>query len=172
MTLMRWSRAAAAAAAFVAVAGCATARPDPVPLAGDPVEMNKLAGSWSGEYSGVESGRSGSIIFTLQSNEETAFGDVVMTAKPMVSQTRELSTGNPSSTSTPQQQTLSISFVRVADGGVSGRLAPYTDPDLGVTVQTTFIGRLVTPDRLEGTFSTTGPGNTVQRGRWRAVRDR
>ena len=159
-------------AGVAALAGCATAKPDPVPLAGNPVEMNRLAGSWSGEYSGVESGRSGSIIFTLQANDTTAFGDVVMTAKPVVSQTRELSTGAPSNTATPRQQTLSISFIRVADGGVSGRLAPYVDPDLGVTVQTTFIGRLVAPDRLEGTFTTTGPDNTVQRGRWRAVRDR
>ena len=171
MAAMRWTRAPAAAV-LAAMVACMPTRLAPVHLAGDPVAMNALAGSWSGEYSGIESGRSGSIVFTLQANDETAFGDVVMTAQPIASQARELSTGRPPTAAAPRQQTLSISFVRVADGGVSGRLAPYVDPDLGVTVQTTFIGRLVTADRLEGTFTTTGPGDTVRRGRWRVVRDR
>ena len=152
--------------------GCGAARPDPVPLTGSQVEMNRLAGSWSGEYTGIESGRSGSIVFTLKSDADTAFGDVVMTAKPSVVQTRDPAMATSATATGQASQTLSISFVRVADGGVSGRLAPYLDPSLGMTVQTTFIGRLVAPDRLEGTFTTTGPNNTVQRGRWRVTRDR
>ena len=166
-------RTFSAALLALALAGCATARPDPVSLTGDQVEMRKLAGSWSGEYSGVESGRSGSIVFILKADEQRAFGDVVMTARPSVIQTRDPST--PAATATAQSQasqTLAISFVRVADGGVSGRLAPYLDPALGVTVETTFTGRLVTPDRLEGTFTTTGPGDRVRHGRWRVTRDR
>jgi hypothetical protein len=163
---------AAALSVTLGISGCARARPDPVPLAGDPVEMNKLAGSWSGEYSGVESGRSGSILFTLRADADTAYGDVVMTAKPSAVRARDAATGTGATAQGQAAQTLSISFVRVADGGVSGRLAPYLDPSLGVTVQTTFIGRFVTPDRLEGTFTTTGPGNTVHQGRWRVNRDR
>lgn len=154
------------------IVGCSRARPDPVSLTGDQVEMQKLAGSWSGEYSGVESGRSGSIVFVLKADEQRAYGDVVMTAKPIVVQTRDPSIPVSATAGAQAAQTLTINFVRVADGGVSGRLAPYLDPSLGVTVETTFIGRLVAPDRLEGTFTTTGPGNTVHHGRWRVTRDR
>jgi len=37
-----------------------------------------LTGEWAGDYSSVESGRSGSISFTLRAAGDSAFGDVVM----------------------------------------------------------------------------------------------
>lgn len=171
------SRIAFALLLPVAAIACSRARPAAVPLAGDPVEMRSLAGSWSGEYTGTESGRSGSIVFSLRSEANAASGDVVMVPRQTnVTTPREQPSGATPTTGGPQTatqpQTLSISFVRVADGGVSGRLAPYRDPDLGVTVETVFVGRLVTSDRLEGTFTTTGPNGLTHHGRWRVTRDR
>jgi hypothetical protein len=161
----------------VVVAACGPASASPVPLAGSPVEMRALAGSWSGEYTGTESGRSGSIVFSLRSDADTAFGDVVMVPRRTnVTTPRDQST-SPSAVggaadASNKPQTLGISFVRVAEGGVSGRLAPYRDPDLGVMVETVFVGRLVASDRLEGSFTTSGPNGITHHGRWRVTRDR
>jgi hypothetical protein len=167
----------AAAALVLPLAACGPAAATPVPLAGNPVEMRALAGSWSGEYTGTESGRSGSIVFSLRADADTAFGDVVMVPRQTnVTTPRDQPTsaaavgGSPQASNQPQ--TLSISFVRVAEGGVSGRLAPYRDPDLGVMVETLFVGRLVASDRLEGSFTTSGPSGMVHHGRWRVTRDR
>lgn len=161
----------------LAAAGCGPASATPVPLAGNPVEMRALAGAWSGEYTGTESGRSGSIVFTLRADADTAFGDVVMVprqtnvATPRDQPTSVSAAGGAADASN-KPQTLGISFVRVAEGGVSGRLAPYRDPALGVMVETVFVGRLVASDRLEGSFTTTGPNGLTHHGRWRVTRDR
>jgi hypothetical protein len=67
-------------------------------------------------------------------------------------------------------QVLTISFVRVEEGKVSGRLAPYTDPRCGCTLFTVFEGRL-SGNTLEGTYtsrhSATGE---VEGGRWKVTR--
>jgi hypothetical protein len=46
---------------------------------------------------------------------------------------------------------LRIRFVRVAGGGVSGTLAPYTDPVCGCKLVTTFEGSFTGPNTIEGT---------------------
>src|SRR3954471_8486428 len=56
---------------------CGASR-SPVPLTGSTADVSALTGEWAGDYSSSESGRSGSISFTLRSAGDTAFGDVVM----------------------------------------------------------------------------------------------
>ena len=44
-----------------------------------------------------------------------------------------------------------ISFVRIAQGSVCGRLEPYFDPECDCTVETVFVGEL-SAGMLEGTY--------------------
>jgi hypothetical protein len=139
----------------------------PVPVVGPAAEISRLAGEWYGEYSSVESGRSGSIVFKLVAGTDSATGDVFMTPQWLVRQGNAPAQPMPQPTTTPA---LTIRFVQVAGGQVSGALAPYTDPNCGCTLHTTFIGRLQA-DTLEGTYSSRHEQvRDTQKGRWRVVR--
>ena len=145
--------------------------PAPVPMVGQPADVSRLAGEWYGEYSSVESGRSGSITFKLNAGTDSASGDVIMSPQWNV---RPQSGQQPGAGATPPTaaQVLAINFVRVAGGDVSGSLAPYTDPTCGCTLHTTFIGRLQS-DTLAGTYTSLHEQSRVtQQGRWRVVRQK
>lgn len=140
----------------------------PVPVVGRRTDISQLAGEWLGEYSSAETGRSGSISFTLKAGSDTAFGDVVMTPR-FATAGPAAATGQPA----PVQATapaIDIRFVRVTGGQVSGALAPYNDPTCNCPLHTTFVGRLV-GDTLSGTYTSRHENaNDMQRGRWRVVR--
>lgn len=142
-------------------AGCA-APGAPVPVQG---ETAKLEGQWLGEYSSAESGRSGSIVFTLQPGRDTAQGDVLMTPSTWVSR--------PSAPEPPYpSELLEIRFVQVSGKQVTGQLAPYRDPECGCIVTTIFTGRLK-GDVLSGTYRTYHQyGERTVEGRWRVVREK
>jgi len=144
-TPVAWTLAAALAA------GCHAAAPAPVRLTGDPTSLQRLAGEWSGSYQSAATGRSGSIVFTLTAADTSARGDVVMVPRGGDQPLRPAGPGQftPDSAATPQ--VLVIRFVQAAGDSVSGLLAPYTDPECGCTVTTTFTGRLE-GDRIRGTF--------------------
>lgn len=140
----------------------------PVPMVGRQADISQLAGEWLGEYSSVESGRSGTIVFTLTAGSDTASGDVVMTPQ-FVTRGPAAQTGQPP---TPPQtpRAITIKFVRVSGGQVSGALDPYPDPTCGCQLHTTFIGRLV-GDTLSGTYRSRHiETQEIQQGRWRVVR--
>jgi hypothetical protein len=154
------------AAALLGV-GCTAVSP-PVPVEGD---VAALAGEWTGEYWSAESGRRGELVFTLQAGADTARGEVVMRPAPLG---RGAAGEVPDTRAGPEAmpQGLSITFVRVSRGVVSGRLDPYRDPECGCRLTTTFLGRL-SGDTLSGTF--TSRHEEMQRtveGQWRAVRKR
>ena len=156
-------------AAMVLAAACAS-RPEPIPLAADPANLGALVGNWSGDYSSETTGRSGSIVFKLSAGKDTAFGDVVMV--PRATASMQTAPDRPqANTMPPSSEVLTIRFARVEGGAVSGTLNPYTDPNCGCTVQTTFVGRLTDSNTIEGTFTTAGsalPGQ--QTGRWKVKR--
>lgn len=140
----------------------------PVPVVGREADISQLTGEWDGEYSSVESGRSGSIVFKLAAGSDSATGEVLMTPQWRTRQ----GGGNvqPGPTTQPVTQPLTIRFVRVAGGQVSGALAPYPDPNCGCTLHTTFVGRLQ-GDTLQGEYSSVHEQTRdVQKGRWRVVR--
>jgi len=158
---------------WAAVTGCRSTQGD-VPVFASSTDMSALVGEWAGEYSSPATGRSGSIVFTLASGQANARGDVLMVPRgatqgllPASGQPRS----NAAATDTSKApQTLSITFVRVENGAVSGTLEPYRDPDTGATVTTTFVGSL-DGDVIEGTFTSTSPAFPApQTGRWRATR--
>lgn len=165
-------RALVAGVAVVLAAGCA-GNPSPVPVLASPADLSALGGSWEGEYSSSQTGRSGSIVFQLAAGRDTAFGDVLMVPKVDSRERDAAQTG--SSVWPPPQlaaQLLTIRFVRVEGGEVSGTLDPYQDPECGCLLSTTFVGRL-DGDRIRGTYTTYGALHNVPiTGRWEARRSR
>jgi hypothetical protein len=155
--------------AALAVAACRS-QPSLVPLQGSPPEIAALAGEWSGEYTGAQSGRSGSIVLRISAGGDTASGDVVMVtntgqrAIPADDAREHL-------THAGSADVLRVAFVRVGAGRVSGRLEPYVAPDCQCQVTTSFSGT-VQHNVVEGTFVTRGPSGVEQSGRWRVTRGR
>ncbi len=156
-------------ATALVVAACA-ANQTPVPVVGHPGDIAALAGEWTGEYSSVESGRSGSISFTLRAAADSAFGDVVMIpvgwGRPLTPWRGE---GAPMAGQRPMSEVLTINFVRVEQGHVNGTLAPYADPRTGERLLTTFVGAL-SGNTITGTYTTRLPSGETQTGRWTAQR--
>jgi len=66
---------------------------------------------------------------------------------------------------------LTIEFVRIASGEISGKIAPYSDPtNPDATLETQFTGHF-DGMWIEGTFVTySSHGVAPQRGTWRAHR--
>src|SRR5918992_932291 len=127
--------------------------PSPVTLRGSPPEIAALAGEWVGEYTGSQSGRSGSISLRI-----TAGGDAAHGEREHLAHARSA-------------DVLRISFVRVAQGEVTGVLEPYIAPDCQCRVTTSFTGS-VKGDTIDGTFTTRGSAGLEQTGRWRVSRGR
>ena len=158
-----------AAAVAGLLTACSPAPQTPVPVTGTVGDLAALAGHWEGTYSSVETGRSGSISFTLTANRDSAFGDVVMIPRGLG---RPLQAWNnsPAGAAAPRSAVLTINFVRVAGGRVTGTLAPYADPETGVQLFTAFEGQL-RGDVIEGTYTTRADrGLNSQTGQWKVTR--
>jgi len=137
------------------------------------MRLEENSGTWSGQYSSEETGRSGSITFELASAKDTAYGDVLMVPRthavpPVPSEHPALPITQANNPSEP----LTIRFVRMSGGSVSGTLDPYNDPDCGCRVITTFAGRFTDSTTIEGTYSTqgTGIGHQPSAGQWKVTR--
>jgi len=153
----------------LALSACGASR-SPVPLVGGSTDISALTGEWAGEYSSAESGRSGSISFMLRAAGDSAFGDVVMIprawGRALVPWNQpNASGGNQAPTST----VLTIRFVRVEHGHVSGTLDPYADPQTGERLLTTFSGEL-SGSTITGTYTTRLSSGDTQTGRWTVQR--
>lgn len=146
--------------------------PPPVAVVGDQTGLAQLAGEWAGEYSSAETGRSGSIVFTLAAGQDTAYGDVVMIPAGSREAFRPPMEPYADDHPRPRAEVLTIRFVRVSGNQISGTLDPYRDPTTGATLATTFEGHL-RGDRIEGTYVSrvTGSGESFS-GRWRVARKR
>jgi hypothetical protein len=112
----------------ILAAGCASA-PPPIPVIGAPESLGALAGNWAGTYRGIDSRRDGSISFSLRTGDTVAYGDVLMIPAGYedhhVWNEREHHGG----ATPPHPAVLTVAFVEVSDGQVTGMLDPYTDPD-------------------------------------------
>jgi hypothetical protein len=157
-------------AALALGSACASA-PAAVHLEATPTDIQALVGEWQGEYSSAATGRSGSIVFKLIAGEDHAHGDVVMI--PTGSHRPYVPIGPVTGTSAMRDlpEVLAIRFVRAAEGGVSGSLEPYRDPDCDCEANTTFTGR-VRGDVVEGTFLTISRGMRGTPGHWKVQRKR
>lgn len=153
----------------IVFAACAS-RQQAVSVVGASSDVTALTGEWVGDYSSTESGRSGSISFNLRHAGDSAFGDVVMVPtglnRPLAPWRGEAAGMQ---TQRPEPEVLTISFVRVQSGTVTGRLAPYAEPGTGTRLLTTFEGTL-SGNTIEGTYLTRLPSGQTQTGRWRVQR--
>jgi len=150
------------------LAACGGAQ-TPVPLIGPARDVAALAGAWAGDYSSAMSGRSGSISFTLRAQGDSAFGDVVMIPTGLNRPLGPWPTQATDPQNRAQPEVLTINFVRVMHDTVSGRLAPYTDPQTGVRLSTSFVGALK-GNTIIGTYTTFLPSGETQTGRWTVQR--
>lgn len=156
------------AAAVLVASGCHY-RPTPVPIVGDRPSVAALAGTWTGTYRGTESGRAGSITFTIQFSGDSAFGDVLMESPPGVPVIQPADDPRAHRAHAREARLLAVSFVDVVGGEVQGELEPYVAPDCDCTVVTTFRG-FVRADTVRGTFVTRGRLIHPQTGVWAVVR--
>jgi len=163
----------------IAVAAVATAcatRPTPVPVIGPTSQVTALVGDWSGDYSSNETGRSGSITFSLRSGNDTAIGNVVMVPKPANDAVPFSSaTDRPiirTNAAQGQGELLTIRFVGVEGNRVVGTLDTYRDPEDGCKISTTFKGEFKNADTIEGTFASVGSeiGHLPSSGKWKVTR--
>lgn len=156
-----------ASLAFLLIS-CASSEPGPVQVIGVPEDLVALTGEWAGTYESVVTNRSGNITFHLTENPEGAHGDVLMVPR------QELVYNNdprPPHSMISSASVLSIEFVRIAGGEISGKIAAYPDPDVPeATLETHFTGR-VDGEWIEGTFVTySDHGVSPRRGTWRVHR--
>lgn len=148
---------------------CASSEPGPVQVIGAAEDLAPLTGEWLGTFEAGATGRSGNITFHLTENPEGAHGDVLMVPKQEV--VRNEIDRRPPHGMISSARVLSIQFVRIAGGEISGRIEPYPDPEVPeATLETQFTGR-VDGDWIEGTFVTySDHGVSPRRGTWRAHR--
>ena len=157
-------------AGAVLLAGCHF-KPTPVPIIGERTSIAAMAGTWSGVYHGTESGRTGSILFTIRVNADSAFGDVVMETPPGVSPIQTTDDPAAHRMHASASRALAIKFVEIAGGSVEGALEPYIAPDCDCVVTTTFTG-VVRADTVRGTFVTRGRLMNPQTGVWSVMRSK
>jgi hypothetical protein len=156
--------------AAASIMGCASNPPSTQVTASD-FDLNPLVGEWRGNYSSAETGRTGTVAFTLRAGESSASGNVVMIPRPdsMLTTADQALVTNIES---PGRTLLKIHFLRKEGGNLSGTLDPYSDPDCGCPVTTTFQGTFKDARTIEGTFSTvpSQPGRSVTGGTWKVTR--
>lgn len=130
--------------------GCMTQR-NPVDMYGDSVDLELLEGEWSGEYFSKDTGRSGTITFTLTAEANEAFGDVLMIPSSSREPYHPVGLRDKADVDPQVPSLLTIKFVEVTGGKIRGQLTPYWDPEMQRRLNTTFEG-VLKGDTIEGTF--------------------
>jgi hypothetical protein len=129
-----------------------------------------------GAYQSPHTGRGGTIDITVAGTGDSASGVVIMIPAgldqplepwldPAAEPQQPVSAG-------PAPTSLTIRLIWVEGNKVTGMMAPYSDPQTGERLITTFEGRLA-GDTIAGTFITRpSPPPQGQTGLWLVVRQR
>ena len=157
-----------ASVAFLLIS-CGSSAPGPVQVMGIPEDLVPLTGEWIGTYDSSATGRTGNVTFHLTEDPKGAHGDVLMIPKQEFIRGNEEPRRHVESYVGPS--VLAIEFVQIATGEISGKIAPYPDPEVpGATLETHFSGHL-DGNWIEGTFVTySDHGVSPRRGTWRVHR--
>jgi len=148
---------------LVALIAACSSNPQEIAIVGEREDVERLVGSWRGEYRADDGSRSGTIEFHLSRDSETAVGSVVM-------YTHEVQSTQPGRDDIARSQRLAIRFIQSGKGYVSGRLDPYEDPRCQCMIETLFDGRLK-GDVIEGTYRSKGVYEPFLRtGTWKVTR--
>lgn len=158
---------AAAALATTALVSCGPRQAPETPIYASPADLTLLAGDWKGEYSSRE-GRRGYVGFRLEPGENRARGEVVIYPEVVASRDGD-GTYEERTSRLPDPTYVPVEFVWTERGHVQGRLEPYRDPELGITLDTGFRGRW-RGELIEGDFESRDGGRVVRTGWWRVVR--
>jgi hypothetical protein len=113
--------------------GCASSL-TAVPVKGKDADVFAMRGEWVGEYSSSDTGRKGTIRFSLRPGRKTADGEVDMQMP-----------------GAPEPTMLRIAVLRIAGDELHGKLERYTDPTCSCQVDTDFIGTM-NAEAIDGTF--------------------
>jgi hypothetical protein len=151
----------------------------PVPVQGAQEDVSAVSGEWSGRYWSKETGRRGTIRFSLAEHADTGYGEVEITFSPALSLAEEASGMDRTERVSVDEleprpcTVIDISIVRVEDGQVRGTMAPYWDPDCNCRAQTVFEGKL-SGNRITGSFTTrrASSDRRLLTGKWQVERDR
>jgi hypothetical protein len=137
---------------------------------GAPADLSALAGEWDGTYEADHGFRHGSIDFHLRAGSDTAFGDVLMIPRGWDRPVEPEERAGAAARDVRVPRPLTIRFVRVTGGEISGELDRYRDPECGCLLRTLFRGSLK-GDTLSGRYESLHEGGeSPATGRWRAVR--
>lgn len=154
---------------------CGSTEPGPVRVIGGAADLVPLTGEWSGTFDSKATGRTGSITFHLTDDPQGAHGDVLMVPGRQIIHGRDPHPSQDPATGPHGMisgaSVLSIEFVHIAGGEISGKIAPYSDPEVPeATLETHFTGR-ADGNWIEGTFLTySDRGVSPRRGTWRVHR--
>src|SRR5258706_12800455 len=123
--MLRASSIIAAGLAASAIA-CASNPPQTEVTSSD-FDLNPLYGEWRGNYSSAETGRTGTIAFTLRAGESSASGNIVMIPRPdsMLTAAEQALVTN---VAAPGRSVLKIHLLRKEGGNLTGTLEPYSAP--------------------------------------------
>jgi len=158
--------------AALAASTIACARKPPgIALTSSDFDLKPLVGVWRGDYSNPQTGRKGTIAFSLRAGESFASGNVIMIPKPdslLTPEERELASDVPST----GRSVIPIHFIRKEGGNLNGTLDPYRAPDCDCVVTTTFQGSFADERTIHGTFTTvpSKAGSAITSGTRRVVR--
>jgi hypothetical protein len=157
---------------------CLTPPAGPVPVQGAPEEVRALSGHWSGRYWSKDTGRRGTIRFSLAEQADTGYGEVEITFSPSLSLAEAAAKAdalNPTPADEPAPTpctVIDITLVRVESRRIRGTMAPYWDPDCNCRARTVFEGEL-SGNRVTGTFSSHRESNDrrILTGQWQVDRE-
>lgn len=124
---------------------------NPVNLFGNKLDLKLLDGEWKGDYFSKDTGRSGTIEFTLIGEEDKAYGDVLMILRGSREPYHPIGFRDRVEVDPQFPELLTINFVEIMGGKVKGELTPYWDPEMQRRMYTTFEG-VLQGDTIQGTY--------------------
>lgn len=166
---MRAATLMAGAAVALTLSACASS-PAFVPLPSPSENLAALGGEWRGEYKNPANGRSGTLYFSLASQEDAASGEIVVYpqgAPGIVNWENRLTLAS----ARYLAEAMQVRFVSYQSGIVTARVGPYVDPNCGNVHVTTLFGELRN-DRLSGNFISRSEAHEPITGQWSAHRVR
>lgn len=132
-------------------------------------DLARFAGRWEGTYASDESGRAGTVVFSVDPAAGGARGEIIMIPRGW-GQPLTKANGLDSDDRPDLLRALRFSRMSLDQDRVAGTLEPYRDPDCGCDLETSFVGRL-RDGAIEGTYrSRPLDGSPETAGVWRVER--
>ena len=152
--------------------GCAlTSTPDIKEVSGTTFDIAQLTGTWEGNFDSTVTQRSGTITLELNQEGQREVGSILLQYQKKHPKVHAPKGHNIKKTGTyTKTKPLSVEFIAIEDGKISGTVTPYLDPIFSRKIFSTYEGKLI-GNRIEGTYtSRIGQNGNSFTGSWWAVR--